>query len=96
MRIGLLAGEEPARLDSGDLLGDVEQGIENGFDFESGSEEVTAFQEVLTGPESDTISSGKFPVESRWCSEEVQRCRKMPCRSPMLSISTEILGPTIL
>ena len=48
--IGLLAGEEPARLDSGDLLGDVEQGIENGLDLEGGSEEVTAFQEGVDRP----------------------------------------------
>jgi len=31
--IAILAGEEPARFDSRDLLGDVEQGVEDGIDF---------------------------------------------------------------
>jgi hypothetical protein len=71
--IGFHAGEEPARLDSGDLLGDVEQGVENGLDLEGGAEEVTAFQEGIdrSGERNDLVR-GNFE-------REVDGAARKPC-----------------
>ena len=70
--IAFLAGEETARFDSRDLLGDVEQGIEDGIDFESGSKEVAAFQEGVDRRRKAIRSPrGLSRAENLWCSEEV-------------------------
>ena len=77
-RIAFLAGEEPARFDSRDLLGDVEQGVEDGIDFERGTKEVAAFQEGVDRRRKESRSRRElYRAENLWCSEEVPSCRTM-------------------
>jgi len=58
------AGQEPARLHAGDLLGDVEQRLEGGLDLEGRSEEVAAFQQGVdrSGKGKDLVG-GNFERE---------------------------------